>query len=139
VIAGGVVRVPPEVLRAILGHARRERPRECCGLLVGRGRRVAHAIAMRNVAETGTRFRIDDRAHIELRRLLRDWAPALDIVGVYHSHPASDARPSDTDIREALYPGWVHFIAGLTPPAAVRAFEIRRGRARTLRIIRARS
>ena len=50
-------------------QARRERPRECCGLLVGRGRRVEFAVAMTNVDRTRHGFASDDAAHIELRRV----------------------------------------------------------------------
>jgi proteasome lid subunit RPN8/RPN11 len=135
VSAGGGVRIEPDVVRAIIRHARRERPRECCGLLVGRGRRVAHAVPMRNTARGTSRFRLDDRGHIDLRRQLRGWVPAMEIVGVYHSHPSGAAVPSARDLREAFYAGWVHVIAGLHPRAAVRAYEIRRGRARALRMI----
>ena len=59
------------------------------------------------------RYRVDDRAHIELRRVLRGVRPALSILGVYHSHPAGDAWPSETDVAEALYPDWTHLIVGL--------------------------
>lgn len=103
----------PAVRRAIVAHARREGPRECCGFLLGRGGRILFALAVQNVAGGRTRYRIDDRVHLDLRRLLRGLTPSLSIVGVYHSHPAGSARASVTDIAEAMYPDWVHVIAGL--------------------------
>ena len=122
---------PVAVRRAIVAHARREAPNECCGFLLGAGRRVAYAMPMRNVAESRTRYQIDDAANIELRRLLRGVSPALSIVGVYHSHPAGDAEPSPTDIREAMYPDWLYVIVGLKRTrAVVRAFSLTRRRAR---------
>lgn len=128
------VRIPSTVRKAIIAHARRERPNECCGLLVGTVREYLFAVAMTNVAPApAVRYRIDDRAHIELRRLLRRCSPPLLIRGVYHSHPAGDARPSPTDIAEALYPEWLHVIVGLGPkPPRIGAFRIKKGRVLTL-------
>jgi proteasome lid subunit RPN8/RPN11 len=121
------------VRQAIVQHAVDARPRECCGFLLGAGRRVRFAVPMENVAQSTVRYRIDDRAHIDLRRVLRTVRPRLEIVGVYHSHPAGDARPSPTDIAEAAYPSWAHVIVGLRPRRpVVRAFAIRHGRAHVL-------
>jgi proteasome lid subunit RPN8/RPN11 len=124
-----IVILPLDVRRAIIAHARRERPRECCGLLVGRGNRVSFAVAATNVDTSETRFRLDAREHLTLRRVLRAFQPPLEIVGVYHSHPKGDAWPSETDVAEAAYPSWLYVIVGLkaTRPA-IRAFRLRNGR-----------
>ena len=58
-------------------------------------------------------YRIDDQAHLEVRRWLRQVRPPLAIVGVYHSHPEGDAVPSATDVGEAYYPDWLYVIAGM--------------------------
>ena len=118
----------PETLRAIARHARRALPRECCGFLVGARRRVLFAVATRNVAAGPFRYRIDDAAHIALRRALRRFVPPLEIVGVYHSHPNGEARPSATDVAEAFYPAWTHLIAGMRRRVSIRAFRIAGGR-----------
>lgn len=116
---------PAAVRRAMILHARREQPNECCGFLLGRGSRIQYALPMQNVSASATRYRIDDAAHIVLRRWLRGMSPPLSIVGVYHSHPAGDAEPSDTDVREAMYPEWVYVIVGLRGDRpAVRAFGL---------------
>ena len=121
------VLLPRALKRRLVADARKALPRECCGLLVGRGRDVCYAVAMANVDRNPARFRISDAAHIELRRLLRSFMPALEIVGVYHSHPAGPARLSERDLREAHYPAWIHLVIGLAARrATVRAFVIRR-------------
>jgi proteasome lid subunit RPN8/RPN11 len=85
---------------------------------------------MPNVAASDTRFHVDERAHIELRRKLRRLEPPLEIVGVYHSHPAGPPVPSPTDLAEAHYPEWIYVIVGLgRPRAAVRMWSIVGGRA----------
>jgi proteasome lid subunit RPN8/RPN11 len=130
-----VLDVPAAVRRAIIAHAERDRPRECCGLLAGRRRHVRLALPMRNVARGTRRFRMNDAEHIAVRRVLRELTPGLDIVGVYHSHPAGRAWPSPTDVAEAHYPEWAHIIVGLgTRRPVLRAFRITNGRVAPLRL-----
>ena len=126
-----IARIPAAVRRAIIAHAKREQPNECCGLLLGRGTSVQFALPMENVLASPTRYRIGDAAHIECRRFLRTFAPELSIVGVYHSHPAGAAEPSPRDIAEAMYPEWLYAIVGMAKqPPEFRVFRITRRRAR---------
>lgn len=120
------------VRSALVAHARRAAPRECCGLLVASRSRIEYAVAVRNVARGTARYRIDPSAHIELRRQLRRFAPALQIAGVYHSHPAGSMEPSATDIAEAYYRNWTYVIVGLS--RQIRAFTFRRSHAKELRV-----
>ena len=123
-----VLQMPAGIVRSLVLHARHARPRECCGLLVGSGPRVVLAVPLRNMARGQTRYRIDPREHVALRRVVRETSPQLAIVGVYHSHPRGRAYPSETDVAEALYPDWVHVIVGLGGGrAAVSAFAIAAG------------
>ena len=120
------VRLSRAAARTMLQHARRERPRECCGLLVGARGRIAVAVPMPNLARSRTRYRVDPAAHIALQRVLRVIAPETSIVGVYHSHPLGPAVPSETDVAEALYPDWIHVIIGLADRRPqLRAFVIK--------------
>jgi len=120
-----ILHLATSVQRAMVAHATREVPIECCGFLIGRDNDVFCAVEMDNVDRSPVRYRIDDAAHLELRRVLRGAAPPLAILGVYHSHPQGDAYPSETDVAEAHYPGWVHVIVGLGGRLPVlRAFEI---------------
>ena len=118
--------IATSVREAMVAHARRDAPRECCGLLIGRGRRVDLALAMANAARRPrTRFQIDPGEHIAVRRVLRHVAPDLEIVGLYHSHPEGPAVPSARDVAEAHYPDWLFVIVGRAG-RSVRAFQIRR-------------
>ena len=128
--------LPAELRASIIAHARRERPRECCGLLVGRGQHVHFAVPVANIETNPARYRVDDATHITLRRTLRAFVPPVEIIGVYHSHPDGAAWPSERDVREALYPDWIHIIVGLGGrKPEVRAFRLRGGRIRELRIV----
>ena len=113
---------------AMLAHARRDAPRECCGLLAGRGRRIELAIPMANIDKRPrARFQIDPAEHVAVRRALRLLAPALQIVGVYHSHPKGPAKPSISDVAEWYYPDWYYAIVDGRRDA-IRVFQIRKGR-----------
>jgi proteasome lid subunit RPN8/RPN11 len=124
------------VIDAIVAHAREAAPLECCGLLVGTPDRIDECVRMRNVDRNASRFRIDPEAHIQLNRRLR--GTDRSVVGAYHSHPATSAEPSPTDIAESHYPEFVHLIASLADPArpSVRAFRITAGRASTIALLR---
>ena len=84
-------------------------------MLVGSAGEITSAVRARNLSEQPTRFLIDPQDHISARRDAR--AAGLDVVGFYHSHPQSDARPSATDLDEASYPNHVYLIVGLTGEA----------------------
>jgi len=110
------------VLERIVSHARQAAPSECCGLLVGAGSRIVDAVATRNIAvPAAARFLIDPKDHIDGRRDARQ--RGLDVIGFYHSHPHSSARPSTTDREEAGYPDHLYLIVGLlSDPPEVRLF-----------------
>ena len=128
-------RLSRAVKRAIVAHARAAAPDECCGLLVGTGRRVDLAVPMRNAeSRPRTGFRLDPSEHIAVRRVLRRLTPELQIVGVYHSHPAGPARPSARDLAESHYPEWLFAIVGRAGRAFM-LFEIRRGVARSVKVV----
>jgi proteasome lid subunit RPN8/RPN11 len=101
---------------AIIEHARDEAPRECCGLLIGRGDHVVEAVRSANIAERGiTRYQIDPRDHLKAIRSARQ--RGLHVIGAYHSHPRARALPSRTDAAEA-FTDFFFVIAGLAvdPP-----------------------
>jgi proteasome lid subunit RPN8/RPN11 len=108
-------------IAGIVAHARETAPAECCGLLLGRGRTIVESARTRNVAARPTRFEIDPQDHIDRRREAR--RRGLDVVGFYHSHPASAPMPSDRDRAEAAYSNHFHLIVGLaSDPPEVRLF-----------------
>ena len=99
------MRIARSAEAAILAHARADAPRECCGLLIGTDTEIIDALAARNVAEQAeTRYLIDPRDHLRAIREAR--ARGLQVIGAYHSHPRSDAKPSATDAAE----GFAHFL-----------------------------
>jgi proteasome lid subunit RPN8/RPN11 len=125
--------IAPAALDAVIAHARDDRPRECCGMLIGSGKNIDDVIRAINLAERPTRFLVNPRDHIDARRAARE--RGREIVGFYHSHPDSAAVPSPTDIDEAAYPDAVHLIVSLAEGAPVaRLFRIAGGTATEVRL-----
>jgi proteasome lid subunit RPN8/RPN11 len=119
------VRIDREALTAIIAHAHRDAPNECCGLLVGRGPAIAspsdfeilEAVAATNGASDPTRryeiSPVDYFAQIHrCRRINERQAERFAVVGAYHSHPRGSHEPSETDRTEA-FRDFVFIIVGL--------------------------
>lgn len=118
-----VLFLPSLVIQEIERHAREVAPEECCGLLGGKGTVVESLYRLRNVAETPrTRYRADVKDVFAAFRLMRQRGQQL--LGIYHSHPRGEPRPSETDIRQAYYPEAVYFIIALEPTVCLRAYRI---------------
>jgi [CysO sulfur-carrier protein]-S-L-cysteine hydrolase len=94
-----VIHIPGAVIADMLDHARAEAPRECCGLLIGAHRAITRSVRARNLESKPTRFLIDPADHFAAIREAR--AEGNEVIGVYHSHPASAPVPSEADIAEA--------------------------------------
>lgn len=96
-------------------HAEAHSPEECCGILVGRVSphlsEVHDVLPSRNVAEDRRRrYDIDPRQLLDAHREAR--LTGRDVVGYFHSHPASPAVPSRTDGAHA-WPNTSYVILGL--------------------------
>lgn len=128
------IRIEPAALAAMIDHARRDAPDECCGLLVAEGGAIVDAVPTRNECASPTRYRVDAGEHFALIRRLR--GSARTIAGAYHSHPASPAVPSPTDVAEAWESEFVYVIVSLQDAARpdVRAYRIADGNVVPVRI-----
>ncbi|MBI4344075.1 MAG: M67 family metallopeptidase [Euryarchaeota archaeon] len=122
------MRIARECLEEVLGHAREEYPRECCGLLGGRGE-ITRVYRGRNLAGGEAEYHLDPGEQIRLFNLLE--REGLDLLGIYHSHPRWPARPSAVDIERAFYP-IPYLIVSLLDPRRpeVRAWRIEGGEVR---------
>ena len=128
------VRILPEILEAMLAHARREAHMECCGLLAGRDGVISEIFPATNALASPTSYEIAPRELFDLFRTLRE--RGLQHLGQYHSHLATENIPSPSDIALAGYPDQAYFIVALraNEPRPVRAFSIREGKVEELEI-----
>jgi proteasome lid subunit RPN8/RPN11 len=127
--AHATLRISREVVAAILDHARRCLPEECCGLLLGHGTVVLEAWPARNEFASPARYRVDPRDYVAAASYGR--RHGLDVVGAYHSHPVSQAVPSPADLAESAGEAFIYVIAGPIGPSAdaaeVRAYRFAGG------------
>lgn len=94
---------------AILAHAKRDHPDEACGVVTGPAGsdRAERLIPMTNAAGSTTFYEFDSTELLGLYREMdrRDEEPVV----IYHSHTATEAYPSRTDVDLAMEPG-AHYV-----------------------------
>ena len=128
-----VLTIAREHLDAMIAHARRDHPDEACGVIVGpEGSDSAERlVAMTNAERSPTFFRFDPAEQLQLYKDMD--AAGEEIVVVYHSHTATEAYPSRTDISLASEPQ-AHYVLVSTAespeadgPVSVRSYRILEG------------
>jgi len=119
------MRVSRAIVDGIFEQGRREAPREACGYLSGTGDEAARAYPMRNADESPEHFTLEPEEQFRVIREAR--SENRKILAVYHTHPASPARPSAEDIRLAFDPNIIYVIASLLGGGDIRAFKIAGG------------
>src|SRR3954447_21977039 len=108
----------------IIDHARREAPRECCGVIVGPAGALSELHELTNTYDGVDFYLIEPKEIYRVYREAteREW----EIQVIYHSHPVSVAYPSPRDVEYASWPDSVYVICSLEHPHApyLRAFNI---------------
>lgn len=104
-----MLRIRADLVDAIVAHARRDHPDEACGVIAGLAGSddPQRFIPMLNAARSPTFYEFDS---LDLLRLYRELdANDEEPVVIYHSHTATEAYPSPTDIAYASEPG-AHYV-----------------------------
>ena len=111
---------------AIVAHARRDHPDEACGVVAGAegSDRPTRFIPMLNAARSPTFYEFSSADLLALYRQMdaNDEEPVV----VYHSHTATEAYPSRTDISYASEPNAHYVLVSTQLPDTVdfRSFRI---------------
>ena len=142
-MVGDGFKFPLERRDELIAHAVEGNPDEVCGILAGRDGEVQRVFRVRNSAAevgadsgvfrdgqtgvaTGGRPRVhyymDPKDQLRVYNEIDDLG--LDVVGYYHSHTHTEARPSPTDIRLANDLTSVYVLVSLTEQPGVRAWRI---------------
>jgi proteasome lid subunit RPN8/RPN11 len=95
-----VLQLSRSVRDAVVAHARRDHPDECCGVLPGKGGQVTRIVEMENADRSPTGFSFDSAQWLALSREMDERDE--DFLVVYHSHTMTEAAPSRTDIGFAV-------------------------------------
>jgi len=109
---------------AVVAHARRDHPDECCGVMTGRAGRVRTVVPMQNAERSPTGFTFDPTEQLRVWREMDDRDEEL--VVVYHSHTMTEAYPSRTDVRWSASTPGAHWLLVSTRAETdeVRSFTI---------------
>jgi len=109
----------------MVADCRSQYPKEACGYLAGGADGIVQqAYPMTNVEDSPVGYSMDPKEQLQVEKLMRQRGQQL--VGIYHSHTASDAYPSSVDVSLAISPEASYVLVSLKDRArpAVRSFRI---------------
>jgi [CysO sulfur-carrier protein]-S-L-cysteine hydrolase len=117
------VRIPRAIYEELLEHAREDAPNECCGLIGGEDGAAKTVYRARNAEASPLRYNLDPQDQFRIMSEMDERGEEL--AAIYHSHIASPAYPSQTDINLAAYPDALYLIVSLAEgEKELRAFRI---------------
>ena len=95
--------IPEFVYQIVINHVVSNFPEEACGVLAGNNNKVTIGLPVTNQLHSRVKFYMEP---IELYKALEKIeTEELDLIAIFHSHPKGPDRPSETDVKEFLYPG----------------------------------
>lgn len=122
---GYSVTIAPRILAGLRREAGLTGPAECCGALIGLRQgddiEIRTLIPVVNAAVDHSSFLIDAATVLRLERQAA--CAGVQVVGFYHSHPATSAEPSQKDLELAV-PGYVYVIIDV-PRGSIRCWRLR--------------
>ncbi len=114
----------PEAILAVIRKLAEENPHiETCGYLAGNGEEVKEIFPMTNMDQSPEHFTFVPEEQFSV--LDKAGEAGLELIGVYHSHPASPARMSVEDIRLA-YDTSVFYLVYSLLTKELKAFRVDR-------------
>ena len=120
--------LPQAFIDEMIAHALEDAPNECCGIIAGQDGRAVKLFRAQNSEASPYRYNVDPK---ELFRIHRECDEnGWEFIVIYHSHTASEAYPSATDVRLAFWPETHYVLVSLMnrENPVVRAFRIEDGR-----------
>ena len=76
-------------------YSENQKPNESCAILFGKNNQVSDIFLTENIEKSPVNFTISNRQLIEGYKIAEE--KKVEVIGIFHSHPNSDAFPSDTD------------------------------------------
>lgn len=131
-----MLHLSPDHLNRIVAQGLEGKPLEICGLLAGHtdgvAARVAEVFPIESDDKSELTYAMNPLQMMRAERQARE--RGLQIVGIYHTHPATVPYPSKTDVERAHwegtddlnFPGYSYLIVSLRDPATPepRSFKI---------------
>jgi len=118
------MKMTEQVFREMLSHAEAQAPIEACGYLAAKDGVAVESVPLTNADNSPEHFSLDPAEQFAAARKIRE--NGMQLRAVYHSHPATPARPSAEDIRLAFDPELSYVIVSLAASAPdIKCFSIR--------------
>ena len=117
-----MLRIAKDLHDKIVAHARADHPDEACGVIASPAGsdRPERFIPMTNAARSPTFYEFDSTEQFQVWKEMDD--NDEEPVVLYHSHTATEAYPSRTDVSYASEPG-AHYVLVSTRDPAVAEFR----------------
>ena len=99
-----MLRMSRELCAQVIEHCQSRYPKEACGLLAGAATdpSVAQVYPMTNMEDSPIGYAMDPNEQLQVEKQMRRQGQRL--LGIYHSHTATDAYPSPVDVRLSISP-----------------------------------
>jgi proteasome lid subunit RPN8/RPN11 len=115
-----------EVLEDIIKHAKEVFPIEACGYIGGIDNKFLVNFRMKNIDNKPDYFSFDVNEQFQVLKKTRSMG--LKILGVYHSHPYSEAVMSSEDIRLAYDESIYYILFSLLNGIDVKVYKVKDGK-----------
>lgn len=115
------------VYEKIISASESAAPLEACGMLAGRGRNATHFYLLTNADASPEHFSMLPAEQFAAVKDMRE--RGVDMLAIWHSHPASPPRMSEEDLRLAFTPDVVYVIISLVSADSpvIKGFHVKEG------------
>ena len=81
--------------KILVQHSENQKPNETCAILFGKENKIEEVFLTKNIDESPINFTISNEQLIEAYKIAEE--KKIEVIGIFHSHPNSEACPSNTD------------------------------------------
>ncbi len=106
-----MLKIPSQIAKEMVEHAKADFPLECCGILAGKDDDISHRYKMMNRDSSRVSYFMDPREQISVFKEMR--ILGIELKAIYHSHPNHPSYPSGTDVELAYYPDALYIIISI--------------------------
>lgn len=114
--------IPELIIKKIFKQGISELPNEACGYLAGKEDKILKHYPMTNIDRSKTHFSLSPKEQFSVLKKARE--EKYSILAVYHTHPATPARPSEEDIKLAYDPEISYVILSMLEKS-IKSFKIK--------------
>ena len=106
-----MIEIPRPVYEEVIKHCKTCYPQEACGFVVGKDSVAHYFDPIENMDHSSITYSMDPKQQM---KSFKKWTKKkLSMIGIFHSHVASSAYPSQTDKQQAFYSDVSYLIVSL--------------------------